>query len=153
MNFVFRRSILAIEERPLPVFDLFGKGEFWEDAALTALEGNSAALKEGTVSDFPLALATKESKPEIYRGRNTKIIFAENVEISHLQHRIRANVMKAKTQPLHQGAEEQRTWGLESALDMFREDHYFAWLRIRDSLLTGRSPFTLFLWWEKATGS
>jgi hypothetical protein len=66
MNFVFWRSIFAIEERPLPALDFIGKGEFREDAALTALEGNSAALKEGTVSGFPLAIATKEREPEIY---------------------------------------------------------------------------------------
>ena len=86
MNFVLWRSILAIEERPLPPLDFIGKGKFWEDAALTALKGNSAALKEGTVSGFSLAVTTKEREPEIYRRRNTKIIFAEDMEVAYLQH-------------------------------------------------------------------
>jgi hypothetical protein len=59
--------------------------------------------------------------------------------------------MKTKTQPLHQRTEEKRSWGLESALDMLRKDHYFAWSRVRNYLLTGRPPLALFLWRKKAT--
>ena len=51
--------------------------------------------------------------------------------------------MKAKTQSLHQGAKEKRTRGLESALDVFRENHHFSWLRIGNYLLAGGAPFAL----------
>ena len=66
MNFAFWRSILAIEERPLPALNLIGKGEFREDVALTALEGNGAALEERTICGLPLAIAAEEREPEIY---------------------------------------------------------------------------------------
>jgi len=61
--------------------------------------------------------------------------------------------VKTEAQPLHQGAEEERAWGLEPAFDVLCKDHYLSWMRVGDYLFARGAPLALIFSRKETAGN